>query len=109
MHSFSVIEYFNVGKEALAELMLIPVSGAINPLGFQGLEKCLCHGIIVTVTLAAHTLNHPVFFQPLAEGFTGILHPSVRVETHSCRWLTMQYSHIQGNVHGAFCRQPRTE
>lgn len=47
MHSFSVIEYFNVGKEALAELVLIPVLGAINPLGFQGLEKCLCHGVLV--------------------------------------------------------------
>jgi len=51
MHSFSVIEYFNIGKDALAEFVLIPVSDAINPLGFQGLEKCLCHGIIVQLSL----------------------------------------------------------
>ena len=105
MHSFSVIEYFNVGKEALAEIVLNPVLGPINSLGFQGFEKCLCHGIVVTVTLTAHTLNHLVFFQSFVEGFTGILYPSVRVENHSCRWLPMQYSHIQSNVHGAFFRQ----
>ena len=58
MHSFSVIEYFNVGKEALAKFVLIPVSGAINQLGFQRLEKCLCLRIIETDTVAAYSLDH---------------------------------------------------
>ncbi|TCD46817.1 hypothetical protein E0L29_11320 [Chlorobium sp. N1] len=54
-----------VGNDALAELVLIPVLGAMNPLGFRGLEKYFGSRIIVTVTLAAHTLNHPVFFPEL--------------------------------------------
>ena len=45
---------------------------SINQFDFYGFEKGFREGIIITVTLAAHTLNQAIFIQLLSKEFTHI-------------------------------------
>jgi len=57
--------------------MLVSVTCAVNPLGFQRFEYGFGHGVVVTVAFAAHALRHPVLFQPFPERFADILNTSI--------------------------------
>lgn len=109
MSSFPVVKDLDVRKQALAKLLFIRELFAINPFGFQGFEKGLRHGIIVTIAFAAHALDHFVTFEFFPEFLAGILYATIRVQNNPSWWLAMQNRHTQSRGHRRFRRQPIAE
>jgi len=77
MGPFPIVKDLDVFKHATAHVFLIPVSVAVYPLSFQGLEEGFSYSIVVTVALAAHTLNHTVLLELFPERLACILNTSV--------------------------------
>ena len=77
MQALAVVKQLDVFKQTDPKFVLVGVTGAVNPFGFQRFEHGFGHGIVVTIAFAAHALRHLVFFQPLPARFAGILNPSI--------------------------------
>ncbi len=60
MHPFSVIKNMDILKEALLQRFLVTDPVAVNPIRFQGLKERFCCRVVITVSLTAHALDHPV-------------------------------------------------
>jgi hypothetical protein len=79
METMTVIKHFNILDHVISGFVPGLINDISAPLGFKGVEKAFCYGIIPAVALSAHTANHAILFQQLLVFAAGILTPAVGV------------------------------
>ncbi len=62
MSSFSIVENFDVIKEALLGLLPGSIPLATNTLDLKRMKKAFNHGIVIAVAFAAHAADQAMFF-----------------------------------------------
>jgi hypothetical protein len=72
-----VVIYFNVIKNGLFGFIPCFEAAQVNKLIFQGTEKALRRGIVITIPFTAHALYKTVLTKQVLIGITGILNPPV--------------------------------
>src|SRR5579863_8820417 len=78
----AIVPTLDVLKDRTPRLLLRGVITLINQLPFQGAEKALHGGVVITVACAAHADLNPAGLQQMPVLVAGILHPSIRVVQH---------------------------
>src|SRR3989338_181343 len=79
MSSFAIVIHFHILKDL--SFCLVPSSEfvPVNQLDLERMKKALRHGIVPTITLAAHTTEKLFLCQYRLEIMTGILTAPVRM------------------------------
>ena len=68
----------------------------VDQLAFEAAEEIFCHGVVIGIALAGHTLLDSIGLQPLPEGGCGVLDALVTVKDEPLRRFVAAYRHVQG-------------
>src|SRR5659263_249240 len=102
-----IVEHLDVIEQVPPGLRSCGVVPMMNPILFQRREETLRHRVVVTVPLAAHAADQPVFFQQGPVIPAGVLAPAVGVVEQPPGRTTARQGHPQ-RVQGQFPGDSRT-
>jgi len=96
MATDAIVKDLDIVKDPMPGFGSGRIQTGIDLLHFEGMEKRLGTGIVVTVSFATHALAKLLLFQRPSEGPAGILAAPIGMEDHACVRLRPLIGHIEG-------------
>jgi|SRR6266567_5092089 len=90
-----IVKAFHVREDDMLGLFMSLKDTACHTLAFEGSEKSLHDGIVITVTLATHTYANAVGTHEVLILLTAILTPTIRMMKQTALRMTTPQSHLQ--------------
>ena len=98
MTPLAVIEHFDIFKHCGLSLLVGVIVLQINQFGLSGVKEALCHRVVPTIALTAHTGLYRLLGQELPIAVGPLLAATIRLHDQPGRGLPLAERHRQGRV-----------
>src|SRR5690349_23596605 len=96
MFSLSIVEHLNVVKYRCFSLISGRENISSDTFFFKCSPEAFDYGVVITITLFAHTHLNIVLLQHILIRLAGIFTATVRVMNQASCWLSLEQCHCQG-------------